>query len=376
MALADKADKLARNLWAYLRCIRALFSLHSLPFDKALARAKYSITDLAKQLGVSVSTVSRALNDHTSISAATKKRVWQLAKELHYQPNHLAAGLRKGRSNLLGVIVPHIDGHFFTLVVKGIEAVASKTGFNVMICQSNEDVAHERKNIETLLGAQAEGILVSLARNTRDFKHFDKVRKQDIPLVFFDRVLDGTDVNSVVIDDREGGYQCTKHLLAQGCRRIAQFGGPQHLNIYKHRRQGYFDALLEAGLPLDEELVYYCDMTLEDGAAGMQHMLRLPQPPDAVFSASDFSVVGALQEIKRHGLRVPQDVALVGFSNETFTSLTEPTLTSVDQCCEQMGQSAMRLFLEILEEGSSTFSPRRIVLQPDLLVRASSRRLG
>lgn len=322
-----------------------------------------------------MSTVSRALSNHSSISEATKKRVWQLAEELHYQPNHLAAGLRKGRSNLLGVIVPHIDGHFFTLVVKGIEAVASKTGFNVMICQSNEDVAHERKNIETLLGAQAEGILVSLARNTRDFKHFDKVREQDIPLVFFDRVLDGTDVNSVVIDDREGGYQCTRHLLAQGCRRIAHFGGPQHLNIYRHRRQGSSDALLEAGLPLDEELVYYCDMTLEDGAAGMQRMLRLPQPPDAVFSASDFSVVGALQEIKRHGLRVPQDVALVGFSNETFTSLTEPTLTSVDQRCEQMGQSAMRLFLEILEEGSSTFSPRRIVLQPDLLVRASSRRL-
>ena len=339
-----------------------------------MARSKASITDLARQLGVSVSTVSRALSDHPSISEATKKRVGKLAKELHYQPNHLAAGLRKGRSNLLGVMVPHIDGHFFTLVVKGIEAVATKAGFNIMICQSNEDVAHERRNIETLLSAQVEGILVSLARTTRDFRHFEKVRKQEIPLVFFDRVLDGLDVNAVVLDDREGGYQATRHLLAQGCRRIAHFAGPEHLNIYKNRRQGYVDALLEHGLPIDQDLIFHCDMTLEDGIAGMEQMLALPQPPDAVFSASDFSVVGALQALKRHGLRVPEDVALAGFSNETFTSLTEPMLTSVDQRCEQMGQSAVRLFLEMLQEQSSKFSPRRIVLQPDLLVRASSLR--
>ncbi|TGD80590.1 LacI family DNA-binding transcriptional regulator [Hymenobacter wooponensis] len=337
-----------------------------------MARAKASITDLAKQLGISVSTVSRALSDHPSISDPTKKKVWKLAKELHYQPNHMAAGLRKGRSNLLGVMVPHIDGHFFTMVVKGIETVASKAGFNIMICQSNEDVAHERKNIESLLSAQVEGILVSLARNTLDFKHFEKVQKQEIPLVFFDRVLDGLDVNAVVIDDRAGGYQATKHLIAQGCRRIAHFSGPQHLNIYKNRRQGYLDALQEYGLPVEEELLFICDMTLEDGVTGMQHMLALPQRPDAIFSASDFSIVGAMQELKRHHLRVPQDIALAGFSNETFTSLTEPMLTSVDQRCEQMGQSAVRLLLEILRESSTNFSPRRVVLQPDLLVRASS----
>ncbi|MBB6060540.1 LacI family transcriptional regulator [Hymenobacter luteus] len=337
-----------------------------------LARAKASISDLAKQLGISVSTVSRALSNHPSISDATKKKVWKLAKELHYQPNHLAAGLRKGRSNLLGVIVPHIDGHFFTLVVKGIETVATKAGFNVLICQSNEDVAHERKNIETLLSAQVEGILVSLARTTRDFKHFEKVEKQGIPLVFFDRVLDGLNVSAVVLDDREGGYLSTKHLIAQGCRRIAHFGGPLHLNIYKNRRLGYLDALHEHGLPVEEELIFHCDMTVEDGVQGMQQLLALPHPPDAVFSASDFSVVGALQELKRQRLRVPQDVALAGFSNETFTSLTEPMLTSVDQHCEQMGQSAVRLFLEMREEQDQNFAPRRIVLPPDLLVRDSS----
>ncbi|WP_022823282.1 LacI family DNA-binding transcriptional regulator [Hymenobacter norwichensis] len=337
-----------------------------------MARTRTSISDLAQQLGISISTVSRALADHPSISDATKKKVWKLAKALHYQPNHMAAGLRKGRSNLLGVIVPHIDGHFFTMVVKGIEAVAAKAGYNVLICQSNEDVVHEQKNIETLLNAQVEGILVSLARTTRTFTHFEKVRMQQIPLVFFDRVLDGLDVSAVVIDDREGGYQATKHLLERGYRRIAHFCGPQHLNIYKNRRQGYLDALHEYGLPVVEELIFNCDMTLEDGERGIDYLLSLPEPPDAVFSSSDFSVVGALQLLKQRGVRVPQDMALVGFSNETFTSFTDPLLTSVDQRCEQMGQAAVRLFLEMREENDGLFSPRRVVLQPDLMVRGSS----
>ncbi|GAB2463103.1 LacI family transcriptional regulator [Hymenobacter qilianensis] len=337
-----------------------------------MASKRASISDMAKELNVSVSTISRALSNHSSISETTKKKVWKLAQDLNYQPNHLAAALRKGKSNLLGVIVPHIDGHFFSSVMHGIETVASKAGFNVLICQSNEDVAHERKNIETLINAQVEGILVSLARTTRDFKHFEKVRKREIPLVFFDRVLEGQDVNAVVIDDREGGYLTTKHLIAQGCRRIAHFGGPQHLNIYKNRRQGYVDALREHDLPINEDLIFYCDMTLEDGIVGMKHLLQLPEVPDAVFSASDFSIVGAMQVLKAQHLRVPEDMALVGFSNESFTSLTEPMLTSVDQRCEQMGQSAVRLFLELVEEKSAKFSPRRIVLQPDLIIRDSS----
>ena len=341
-----------------------------------MASKRTSITDLALKLGVSVSTISRALSDHPSISDATKKRVAKAAKELNYHPNHLAAGLRRGRSNMLGVLVPHIDGHFFTMVVKGIETVATKAGFNILICQSNEDVAHERKNIETLINAQVEGILVSLSRTTRDFKHFDKATKRDLPLVFFDRILEGRDVNAVVLDDREGAYQTTRHLLAQGCRRIAHFAGPQHLNIYKNRRQGYLDALREHDVPHDEALVFTCDMRLEDGIRGMAQLLKLPAPPDAVFSASDITAVGALQVLRQRGLRVPADVALAGFSNELFSSFLEPMLTTVDQRCEQMGQAAVRLLLEILGEKRQNVSPRRVLLQPDLLVRASSLRTG
>lgn len=337
-------------------------------------KKRISITDIAEQLSLSISTVSRALSDHPGISDATKKRVIKLAKAQNYQPNYMAAALRKGRSNLLGIIVPHIDGHFFTMVVKGVEAVASKAGFNVLICQSNEDVAHESTNIDTLLNAQVDGILVSLARTTRDSSHFDKVLKQGIPLVFFDRILEGKQVNAVVLDDREGGYLSTKHLLQQGYRRIAHFAGPQHLNIYKYRRLGYEDALREANLPIEPTYTVINDMTLEDGIEGMKQLLDLPIPPDAVFSASDFSAVGALQLLKSRHIQVPRDMAISGFSNETFTALTEPMITSVDQHCEQMGQSAVELFLQILKEKNNNFSPRRIVLQPNLVVRNSTMR--
>ena len=321
---------------------------------------------------MAVSTVSRALSGNSRISEATRQRVWQLAEELNYQPNHLAAALRKGRSNTLGVIVPHIDDYFFSQVLKGMEAVASQSGFNVMLCQSNEDYKHELKNIDTLINARVDGILVSLARTTHDFKHFEKVRKRGVPLVFFDRILAGNDVSAVVLDDFQGGYQSVRHLLAQGCRRIAHFGGPQHLNIYKNRYGGYQQALREAGMAVEEELVIFSEMMLADGAAGMRQLLALSEPPDAVFAASDFSIVGAMRVLKHAGLRVPHDVALAGFSNENFTSFTEPQLTSVDQCREEMGQLAMRLLLEMVQERGRPLAARTIVLQPELVVRESS----
>ncbi|GAC1374114.1 MAG: LacI family DNA-binding transcriptional regulator [Hymenobacter sp.] len=334
------------------------------------------MADLARELGVSMTTISRALSDHHSIGPATKQAVLKLAKKLNYQPNHLAAALRKGKSKLLGVIVPYIEGRFFPSVVHGIESAASKAGYSVIICQSNEDVAQERRNLETLLSAQVAGILVSVSRTTSDFRHFDKVRKHGVPLVFFDRILEGDNVNAVVLNDRDGGYQATRHLLEQGCRRVAHFAGMQHLNIYKNRRQGYLDALLSFGIAPDEALIKSCDMTLEGGQQCMAELLALPEPPDAVFAAGDTAILGALQLLKSRGIRVPQAVALAGYSNEALTSVTEPMLTSVDQRCEEMGQAAFRLFTELVEAEGTPFSQRQVVLQPQLFVRGSSLREG
>jgi len=340
------------------------------------AGSPVSMADLARELGVSMTTISRALSDHHSIGAATKQAVLKLAKKLNYQPNHLAAALRKGKSKLLGVIVPYIEGRFFASVVHGIETAASKAGYSIIICQSGEDVAHERKNVETLLSAQVAGILVSVSRTTLDFRHFEKVRKHGVPLVFFDRLLEGDNVNAVVLNDREGGYQATRHLLEQGCRRVAHLAGLQHLNIYRNRRQGYLDALQSYDISPDENLIIDCDMTVEGGAAAMAQLLALPNPPDAVFAAGDSAVLGALQLLKSRGHRVPQEVALAGFSNEALTMVTEPRLTSVDQRCEEMGQAAFRLFTEIMEAEGTGFSQRQVVLQPQLFVRASSLREG
>jgi LacI family transcriptional regulator len=330
------------------------------------------MADLARELGVSMTTVSRALSDHHSIGAATKQRVLKLAKKLNYQPNHLAAALRKGQSRLLGVVVPYIEGKFFPSVIQGIEQAASKAGFSVIVCQSHEDVQLERRNVETLLHAQVAGVLVSLARNTKQFQHFDKVRSRGIPLVFFDRIPTTGLVNSVVLNDHEGAFRATRHLLEQGCRRIAHLAGPQHINIYQQRRQGYLDALATYGLVPEDELINYSDMTVEDGARAIQEWLALPNPPDGVFGAGDSVILGVLQTLKSRGLRVPQDVALAGFSNEGFTAITEPQLTSVDQRCEEMGEAVVRLFLELSAAPESSFMQRQVVLQPELFIRGSS----
>ena len=332
------------------------------------------MADLARELNVSMTTISRALSDHFSIGPAMKQKVLKLAKKYNYQPNHMASALRKGKSKLLGIVVPYIEGRFFPSVVHGIETAASKAGYNVIICQSNEDVAQERRSLDSLLSAQVAGVLVSLARTTLDYRHFDQLRSRGLPLVYFDRVVEGDNVNAVVLDDREGGYLSTRHLLAQGCRRIAHLAGPQHLNIYKNRRQGYFDALREAGLPADERLVVDTDMLQEQGAAGLRQLLALPNPPDAVFAAGDFSALGAMQEARRQGLRVPEDLAIAGFSNESFTLVAEPNLTTVDQRCEEMGQAAVRLLLEAIDSKGEAFTPRQVVLRPELLVRGSSLR--
>jgi LacI family transcriptional regulator len=330
------------------------------------------MADLARELGVSMTTISRALSDHHSIGAATKQRVLKLAKKLNYQPNHLAAALRKGQSRLLGVVVPYIEGKFFPSVIQGIEQAASKAGFSVIVCQSHEDVQLERRNVETLLNAQVAGVLVSLARNTLEFHHFDKVRGRGIPLVFFDRIPASEFVNSVVLNDQAGGFAATNHLLEQGCRRIAHLAGPQHLNIYRERRQGYLNALAAHGIEPQQDLIIYSDMTQEDGAQAMRQLLALPNPIDGVFGAGDSAILGALQTLRGQGIRVPQDIALAGFSNEGFTAITEPRLTSVDQRCEEMGEAAVRLFLELAAAPEALFMQRQVVLQPELFIRESS----
>ncbi|WP_375416969.1 LacI family DNA-binding transcriptional regulator [uncultured Hymenobacter sp.] len=343
----------------------------------AIKKQQTSLRDLAQHLGLSASTVSRALADHADISEATKERVRVVARELHYRPNQLAAALRKGHSQMLGVIVPHIKGYFFPAVMNGIEKVATREGFNVMMCQSNEDLRREQRNVEALLAAQVEGILMSVSATTHpETAHFEQVRQQGIPLVFFDRVPELPQSMAVILDDFQGAYQAVRHLIEQGCQRIGHLGGPQHLNTSRNRFLGYQAALEAHGLPAVPEWVYSLPaLTHDAGRLAMQHLLAVEPQLDAVFGAYAIPSVGALEVLREKACRVPQDVALACFSNEPFSTMTQPRLTVVDQRAEQMGETAVRLFLQLLKRGP-TYAPPHLILKPELIIRDSSLHLS
>lgn len=333
---------------------------------------KTTIHDIARKLNITASTVSRALKDHPRISAETKKAVQKVAMKMNYQPNHIAAALRKGRSNIIGIIVPTADRSFFSSVIRGIEEIANQSRYNVMICQTYDIYQKEVDTVEALLNARVDGIIASHGKETISFDHFQKVRNKGTPLVLFDRVTDEVEVSNVMIDDFLGGFKATEHLIQQGCTRIAHFTNTRKIGIYKERLRGYREALEKYGLPFDESLVVESNMQLEGGRSSMQKLIESNNLPDAVFSASAYGAMGAMQILKERNMRVPEDVALVAFSNEPFTSFTEPALTTVDQHPTRMGNAAAEIFLHEIAAGAKKYIPQKIVLKPELIIRASS----
>jgi LacI family transcriptional regulator len=337
-----------------------------------MKKEKSTIHDIARKLNITASTVSRALNDHPRISAETKKAVLRAAEKLNYQPNNLAAALRNGRSNIIGIIVPTADRTFFSSVVRGIEEIANASQYHVMICQTYDSYEKEVEIVETLLSARVDGVIVSHAKETSNFDHFLKIKQRGIPLILFDRSNEALEASQVVVDDFRGAYMATEHLIQQGCKRIAHFTNTRKISIYQERLRGYRDALLNNGLPFDESLVVASNLQLEDGRASMMQLMKLKKLPDAVFSASALGIMGALQILKENGIRVPDQIALVGFTNEPFTSFTDPTLTAIDQHSVAMGNAAAEIFLEEVASTKVTPIPRKVVLTPELIVRGSS----
>lgn len=339
-----------------------------------MKKEKVTIHDIAKKLNITASTVSRALKDHPRISAETKKSVLKIAQKLNYQPNHIAAALRNGRSKILGIIVPNVDRSFFSSVVFGIEEIANKAGYNVMICQSHEDFKKEVATVEALLNAQVDGVIASFAKETKDFSHFNKIKQNGIPLILFDRAKDDLDVSHVVIDDFLGAYKAVEHLIQQGCKHIAHFTGLEDISIYRERLRGYKEALATHKIPFDESLVLESNMQLEDGKKITQKLISSKKQFDGIFSASAFGAMGALQVCKQNGITVPDQVAIVGFSNEVFSSFSDPSLSSVEQHSLQMGNAAAEIFFDQLQARADKlkFTPKKIVLTPTLIIRESS----
>ena len=338
-----------------------------------MKNGKATIHDIAEKLQVTASTVSRALNNNPRISDATKKKVLKAAKDLNYQPNNIASALRSGRSRLIGVVVPTANRNFFSSVIRGIEEIANSFNYKVVISQSYDDYEKEMQTIEALLNVQVDGVIASIGKTTENVDHFKKILKKGIPLVLFDRVTNELDVSQVVIDDYFGAFQATEHLIKEGCKRIVHFTSSQNINIYKERKRGYEDALLKHGIAVDQQLIRFSKLQLEDGRATMQEVIAEGISFDAVFSASDYSIMGAMQVLKENGYKLPHDVKLVGFGDEPFTSFTEPTLTTVNQKSIPMGNITAETFFEILNQKDQTNTvSKKTILKPELIIRNSS----
>ena len=337
-------------------------------------KKKITIKDIANVLGLSTSAISKALNDDSRISEKTKKEVRQVAKNLNYQPNHLASALRSGKSKLVGVIIPRNNSSFFSSVLENIEEVLNKNGYNIIITQSNESFDKECKCIESLLFTQVDGIIASMANETSDLSYYEKIKAKEIPLVLFDRGEISLGVDYVGIDDYESSFKIVKHLVEQGCKRIAHIGGFYETRVYGNRIKGYVDALKENGLELDDEIISKSKLRLADGRRIAEELLKLSNRPDAIYAASDFAALGALQVLQEHKIRVPEEISLVGFSNEPFTSYLSPSISTINQHSEQIGKLAAEAFLDRIENPIQEGNLNKIIIETELVVRESSKK--
>jgi DNA-binding LacI/PurR family transcriptional regulator len=334
--------------------------------------APATIKDLARELKLSPSTVSRALRDHPDISPKTKKRVVSLADKLDYHPDSIAQSLQTKKTKTIGVIVPEIKQPFFASVINGIEELAYAAGYTIIVCQSNETADREVLVTRSLGSHRVAGLLVSLSRSTENLDHFKVLQRRGVPIVFFDRVSNDIEASKVVVDDYRGAFDVVEHLIKSGYKRIAHLAGPKNLSISKFRLKGYMDALQQENLPFNDSMVVYGGLDDTDGIVGFQKLLHLETLPDAIFAVNDPVATGAFVMIKEHGMKIPDDIALAGFSNTYMTSLLDPALTTVEQPSYEIGKTAAQLLLEQINSNDEKFVPKFIVLKTHLIVRSST----
>ena len=336
---------------------------------------KVTILDIAKALKVTPGTVSRALSNHPRISVETKQAVEKMAGKLNYRPNRIASSLRSGKSHVIGVIIPSAEINFFGSVVHGIESIANLHGYHVLIYQSNESYEHEVKGIETFLTARVDGVLASIAKDTRDYAHFLEVKARGIPIVLFDRTNDDLGIPSVVTDDFKGAYTATEHLVRQGFQRVAHISGPQHMKIFKDRQLGYMAALEENKIRVNKALIFGGDVSIDSGRAAADYFFKQKKIPDAVFAVEDFTALGVIKALKERNIRIPTDFGVVGFANEMFGLHITPSLSTIDQQTVLMGREAIKLLLEICNRNDESIEIKeKVVLEPLPFFRESSLR--
>jgi LacI family transcriptional regulator len=333
-----------------------------------------TIYDVAKVLNVSPSTVSRGLKNHPHIRKETKKNIIAMAKEMGYQQNKFASNLRQKHTNTIGVVVPKLDSYFMATVISGIEKITAQNGYGLIISQSQESWKKEISCISTLFNSRVDGLLVSLAFDTKNLEHFNILLNKDIPVVFFDRVTDCNRCISIVIDNYKAGYEATSHLIEQGCKRIVHIGGNLLRNVYSERFRGYKQALTDNKIEFEQNLVVICDMSGQASTDAAKKILKMLSRPDGIFTSNDTTAVATMVELERAGVIIPDEIAVVGFNNDPISQVIRPNLTTVDYPARQIGEiAATSLINKLKNSESANFST--IILKHDLICRQSSLRI-
>ena len=339
-----------------------------------------TLKQIAEQLGISIATVSKALKDYPDVSKKTRKLVRETAFMLNYKPNSFAVNLRTRESKTIGLIIPEIVHHFFSSIIKGIISQAEKKGYLVITLQSNESYELEKKQIDLLLSKRVDGILISLANGTGDYKHLTEIIENDTPLVMFDKIAKIIRCSKVIIDDRKAAYKATEHLIKIGCKKIAHFRGPLMPQNSIDRFLGYKQALIDYGLPYDSTLVYVndCgDLSFEEGKESINQLLKDHDDVDGIFINTDLVAIGAMTEIIKNGIKVPEDISIVGFSNWFMSSVMSPSLTTINQPGFEMGKKAFKLLYKEIRDKkkNKAIIYKDVILDADLIIRNSTRKI-
>jgi LacI family transcriptional regulator len=334
--------------------------------------SQVTIKDLASTLGLSVSTISRALHNHPDIKSETKKTVISLAEELGYKPNIVARNLKAKYSNQIGIIVPEIKHDFFAKAISGIEEIAYRDGFSVIISQSNEDEEREKINANSLYLHRTAGMIVSLSQTTHNIDHFINLMKKGVKIVFFDRVYEGLDSYQVVIDDFQASYNAVDYLISKGRKNIVHLAGPQVLLNCKGRLEGYKQAVLDNGLPFDERLVIIGGMHEGDGTKELGILIETGIKFDAVFAVNDPVAIGSSVTLKKLGYGIPDDVAIIGFSNNPITGYVTPSITTVEQPSYEMGKKSASILISLIKGEEDSNLQKKTVLPTKLIIRESA----
>ena len=335
-----------------------------------------TIYDIAKKLNISPATVSRGLQDHPAISKKTKKKIFDMVEEMGYRSNHYARNLRQRQTNTIGVIVHELNSTFITSVLAGIEKVTTEAGYDLIITHSSESSVKEASNAKNLFDKRVDGLIASLAFDTTDLDHYKPFIDKGVPLLFVDRVEQDGNNTVVIIDNAKCGYQATQHLIDQGCKRIVHVTSSLKRNVYSQRYKGYRDALFDNHIPLDESLLLVYDLSEKAGIDAANAIMRMDPLPDGIFLTNDFVAAVCMRTLKESGIRIPEDIAVVGFNNDVIGKLIEPALTTINYPGIDMGEIAARNLINHLKGISDLHQTNTIIVRSDLIIRKSSLKKG